>query len=240
MFSLPGILSQRQSADYVSTILADSPLVFLMVENNGLTVLDSQSYPSGYPSISGTPQFGGQILRGYSQSLRNTSTSTLNSSATTFLVRDSNTFVRNNINTAGSAEMWFLLESTQTASRILSLHDNIYCWVSSIGGNNAMGLANRSLATPSVSSTLSLNTPYHIVFAWGANVARIYINGQIVLSSSYTGTQTTSFNSGVLCLGSGRSSRGDQAVNGLMQAPALYGYTLTNTQVTTHYNAGKP
>ena len=241
MFNVPGVISQRKAnhLNYVDTVLADSPLVFLMVEDSALTVLDNRTYPSTYPYIAATPNFGGQILNGFSQSLRNTVTSSSQNTATCFAISDNISFADTYMNSSGSAEMWFLLESTQTSSRILSLHDSMYFWVSSSGINHRANLASRALSPSTVTSALSLSTPYHAVFTWGSQVAKAYINGQVVLDATYSGSVSNSLNASKLLLGTGRGGPGTQAVKGLMQAPALYGYALTGSQVMDHYNAGK-
>ena len=94
--------------------------------------------------------------------------------------------------------------------------------------------------------TLTLNTNYHLVVTFNSGVCIYYINGQaLAFDYAYTGTRaTTTADSGIVNYTNNNDLYiGNEGVlggsfNGYIGEVALYSTVLSQTRVTTHYQAG--
>lgn len=243
MFSIPGVVSQRHIAEnitnYVDTILNDDPAIFLYISENTLVVNDDWSYPSGYPILVGENiQYGPSIVRGFQQSLKNTSNSLASDTASCIKLQ-ATAIAKTEFQFEGTMEAWVFFDNVaKNSTRPLSLCDNTYFFINGGTSTHDVRIKDANMVTGSFSYTFATNTIYHIVFTWGNNVAIVYINGQVALNSAYSIGRDINYNAGSFILGSNRGGAGRNCIYGSQQCTAIYRYPLTSTQVTAHYNAG--
>ena len=87
--------------------------------------------------------------------------------------------------------------------------------------------------------TITANAWHHLVLSWDGTKLRFYVDGTeigtgIASSSPISSRNAAAFNLGV-------DSGGDSGwFGGSIDEAAYYGYALTSTQVTNHWNAGQP
>lgn len=83
-----------------------------------------------------------------------------------------------------------------------------------------------------------LGTWNHVVVTWkaGTSTATMYVNGQNRKTATGTYVANTAENLSSLAIGS--YDQGDNAYNGSVDEVAVYGQTLTQAQVSAHYQAG--
>ena len=83
-------------------------------------------------------------------------------------------------------------------------------------------------------TTLSLNTTYHVAGTWDGSNIRIYLNGSLENTTATTGTLPAS--SQVLAIGA-YSNSSSTAPGGSIDEVAIYGTALSGTRIAAHYTA---
>jgi hypothetical protein len=239
MFSLPGILSQKKNvlSGYISTVRADNPLIFIVVQGGAAVPYDNFSYSPGYPSISGDAvSYGGSIVTGLAQSLVNDNDNTYSNSGSTFRVHPTNS-IATSMKDTGSMEMWYRF-NTRGSNTILPLniYDNIRIFISP-GTVHTVLQQGITLSPTSFTYLFRVNITYHLVMTWGAGVLKVYVNNLLLLNASMTGT-AAGMTAGIFYFGSSRVATGQSAGRGSKQAMALYSNVLPASAVTSHYSAG--
>lgn len=84
-----------------------------------------------------------------------------------------------------------------------------------------------------ISPAEALLQPWHLVWTFSPSTMRIYSNGVQVASTTAPTLATGRFN-----LNIGRSATGFGYLFAVLQHAAVYGYTLSSTQVSAHYSTG--
>ena len=103
-------------------------------------------------------------------------------------------------------------------------------------GRNA---TTRGQATSSVA--LAPNTTHHVVGTYNGSLVRVYVDGALVASVSFSGGPTWS-GSRDLMLGRkvGSASQATSFLDGILDEAAVYNAALAAGTITAHYNAGRP
>ena len=98
---------------------------------------------------------------------------------------------------------------------------------------NASGLEGFAYLTGAPGSKLAVGTPYHVVLTWdAANIVTGYLNGVQSFSTSASYMPST-FSSTTIGMGFNTTRQW----KGVLDEVAMYSQTLTQAQVTAHYNA---
>jgi hypothetical protein len=85
------------------------------------------------------------------------------------------------------------------------------------------------------SGTLSKNAWHHAILTWSGTVAKLYVDGSEVASST-VGAKNITYNSQIFNIGC--YSGGNESFIGNIDEVAIYNTALSAAQVATHYNAG--
>ena len=137
---------------------------------------------------------------------------------------------------AVSLECWFKIASIpSTFPMLLSLGNrtagqqfDIY-----IDASGNLWCEILSVATAGGGS-ISLNTPHHAVATYDGTTLKLYLDG-VLLSTTATGTASVTY--GAAAIGAQASPLGGY-FPGIIDEAAIYGYALSASQVSAHYNAG--
>ena len=108
-----------------------------------------------------------------------------------------------------------------------------------VAGRNGGGNTVRAQATSSVA--LAPGTINDVVGTYDGSAVRIYVNGALVGSVSFSGGPTWS-GSRDLMLGRkvGTASQATSFLDGILDEAAVYNAALAAGTITAHYNAGRP
>lgn len=243
--SLNANLYMYGSQTYQGVVLADSPIAYYRCNDTGTTLTDS-----GPNALNGTigascTTGGTALISGDSAAASLTTPGGAESNATIALVPRSTLF---EVTAAVSLEAWITIPAFPAASFVdfVAYTPNTHPAVE----NYAIELDNAtnkffftvyntgsSFGTGSPAFTFSTNTTYHVVGTYDQTNVKLYVNGSLVGSTACTGAIKGYGTNCAFAIG------GDavltNGINATFEEVAAYGYALTASQVSTHYNIGR-
>lgn len=214
---------------YISEVLADTPLGFWLTNEASGSLVDSSGNGRTFTPV-GTPKYAqGNLLVGIPGG--NSLAFTTNNY---FTIADT-TLAR--LASAWSAEVWVYRTGAHLEGAILSPSysggQHIPWVIRTETGNNVGAAMFKSSWVNTVQTTL-MSGLYHIVATYDGVTLRTYLNGTLA-NSFATAPATTLTNTNVHL---GKRWDTSAVYSGLVQAPAIYNYALSDARVLAHYDAG--
>lgn len=211
---------------YETTILADNPVAFFrMNENSGTTAFDATGGASA--TISGVTLNQPSAGTGLSGSFQFTSASSIVEISRNLLT-----------GSAFSVEMWVRSTSWTTRSYLLGHYmSDMSAWIdiSTGSGGSLRFRVSGSEGSGDALPSLTLDTWQHLVFTWGADTLKCYLDGVLSATRTISGFVPAVATSGNVNLGSRITTQ--QPFYGYLDEFAVYDYVLTDAQVLFHFNA---
>lgn len=252
-FFASALSSARVTAHYnsgsgsVSAVVADSPTIFLKFDDDGTwadTWTDHTRGTNWIDPITNFPSAGAQtgMPAGMPGGCQFTASSYGQTNNTTTLVTPSGEGL--------SVELW--VKTTNTNDKMLIAQDTGggttgRNWSFQIGATGILafnvftGTTGATTWGAVTSATVNDGNWHHVVGTWDNNVGtKVYIDSVLRATSSNPGGATRYRNSEIIMLNKGDNvATGYGGIDATYAQVAIYAATLTQTQVTTHYNAAQ-
>lgn len=220
---------------YSAEVLADSPLGYWRLgETSGTTAADSSG--NGHAgTIVGTPTLGvAGLLSGDSDKALG-----LTANAGNYVSIASASFLDSQPGI--TYEAWVNITSAPDSTN----NDGIIARYGSVprqaklyrDGNSLLRFTVRiGGVDKTVVGSTTMSGTCHVVGTYDGSSVKVYLNGALDGSLSFTGT----VDSTTIALELGRMGSNAQVFGGTLDEAAVYGYALSDTRVAAHYNAGVP
>lgn len=221
---------------YAQTILGDAPIgYFRLGEPAGFSITTAYDWSGN--TFNGTST-GGFTLGVPGAIYNDTNTAVLFDGSTAWITLPSNL----NGNTRGSltVELWFHLSTASLGSFTDLIQGDgspkgyVMYWsgTSSLNFNVGNGTTG-AIASYAVAASSVVGQWVHIVGTYDGSNVRLYVNGVLRSTAAQTGSISATA-SPVIAGSTGHSA----LYPGTLDEVAIYGYALSQTQITTHYNVG--
>jgi hypothetical protein len=223
-----GVIAAHAASGYDAEVLADSPLVYLKLdETSGTTAADSSGNSHDF-TITGSPTLGSTKVcptGTASYSFPGNVANYLIATGAAWMSVSSFTF-----------EAWIRLTNTTGRQCIIS-HDNTTTsnrgpsWYVNSGKLSLFWAADNFSTT-----TLSANTDYHVAATYDGTNIRHYINGALDATNGRSGQLNPAYDLIVAASHAGGSSL-SFPFNGRIDNIAYYGSKLSDARIAAHYAA---
>ena len=219
---------------YRDAVIADAPLVYWRFSETSGTSIKDESGNGHTGTVRNTVELGQQglitgadpsALFGQTDAVTTPSTASLSPTA------------------AVTVEAWVrpsALPATEGSFRTIAVKSlSVYLRVEHVGGRPVFRFMIYPPGGPwqrlSSAMAVQANTTYHLVGTYNGSTLRLYVNGVLDGSLSYTGTISANTNNFAAGLWGSTSGHWDGHIDEL----AMYGTALTEERVLAHYQAGR-